>query len=73
MGFQPVECSIMQITRKWIKKISGSYTLERTVLDNVENINHYQGFEIEHTSQQYLQKANNTTDFLRRIYEALVF
>ena len=38
MRFQPAKCSIMQITRKWVKKISASYNLEGTVLDNVENI-----------------------------------
>ena len=36
MGFQPVKCNIMQITRKWIKKINASFTLEGTVLDNIE-------------------------------------
>ena len=38
MRFQPVKCNIMQITRKRIKKINASYTLEGTVLDNVEKI-----------------------------------
>ena len=38
MRFQPVKCNIMQITRKRRQKISASYTLEETVLDNVENI-----------------------------------
>ena len=28
----------MQITRKWIKKIHASYTVEGTVLENVESI-----------------------------------
>ena len=27
---------IMQITRRWIKNTNGSYTLDGTVLDNVE-------------------------------------
>ena len=36
--FQPVKCNIMQITRKQIKKINASYTLEGMVLDNIENI-----------------------------------
>ena len=35
MRFQPVKCNIMQTTRKRIKKITASYTLEGTVLDNV--------------------------------------
>ena len=40
MRFQPLKCNtcIMQITRKWIKKINASYCLEGTVLNNVEKI-----------------------------------
>ena len=38
MRFQPVKCNMMQITRKRIKKIHASYTLEGTVLENVESI-----------------------------------
>ena len=38
MSFQPVKCNMMQITRKRIKKIHASYTLEGTVLENVESI-----------------------------------
>ena len=38
MRFQPVKCIMMQITRKRIKKIHASYTLEGMVLENVENI-----------------------------------
>ena len=33
-------CSIMQIARRRTKTISASYTLEGTVLDNVEKINY---------------------------------
>ena len=36
MRFQPVKCNIMQITRKQINKINASYTLEGTVINNVE-------------------------------------
>ena len=37
--FQPVKCNIMQITRKRIKnQINASYSLEGTVLENVEKI-----------------------------------
>ena len=36
MRFQPVSCNIMQITRKRIKKINASYSLEGMVLDNVK-------------------------------------
>ena len=61
MRFQPVNCNIMQITRKRIKAINASYNLERTVLDNVENIK-YLGVTITNdlkwnTRQQYLHKG----------------
>ena len=36
MRFQPVKCNMMQLTRKRIKKIHASYTLEGTNLENVE-------------------------------------
>ena len=36
MRFQPVKCDMMQLTRKRIKKIHASYTLEGTDLENVE-------------------------------------
>ena len=36
MRFQPVKCNMMQLTRKRIKKIHASYTLEETNLENVE-------------------------------------
>ena len=38
MRFRPVKCNIMQITRKRIKNINASYSLEGTVLENVEKI-----------------------------------
>ena len=38
MRFQPVKCNMMQLTRKRIKKIHASYTLEGTDLENVESI-----------------------------------
>ena len=37
MRFQPVKCSMMQLTKKH-NKIQASYTLEGTVLENVESI-----------------------------------
>ena len=37
-GFQPIKCNMMQLTRKRIKKIHASYTLEGTNLENVESI-----------------------------------
>ena len=38
MRFQSVKCNMMQLTRKRIKKIHVSYTLEGTNLENVESI-----------------------------------
>ena len=38
MRFQPVKCNMMQLTRKRIKKIHTSYTLEGISLENVESI-----------------------------------
>ena len=38
MIFQPVKCNMMQLTRKHSNKIQASYTLEGTVLENVDNI-----------------------------------
>ena len=37
MRFQPVKCNNMQLTRKLIKKINAVYSLEGTVLENVDN------------------------------------
>ena len=38
MRFQSVKCNMMQLTRKRTEKIHESYTLEGTVLENIENI-----------------------------------
>ena len=48
MRVQPVKCNIMQLTRKWIKKINAVYSLEGTVLENVDNIK-YLGVTISKT------------------------
>ena len=71
MRFQPVKCDMMQLTRKWIKKIRASYTLEGTDLENVESIK-YLGVTITndlrwntHVSN-VCTKANRTLGFLRR-------
>ena len=71
MRFQPVKCNMMQLTRKWIKKIHASYTLEGTNLENVESIK-YLGVTITsdlrwntHVSN-VCTKANRTLGFLRR-------
>ena len=71
MRFQPVKCNMMQLTRKQIKKIHASYTLEGTDLENVESIK-YLGVTITsdlrwntHVSNA-CTKANRTFGFLRR-------
>ena len=38
MKFQPVKCSMVQLTNKRSSKIQANYTLEGTVLENVEGI-----------------------------------
>ena len=38
MRFQPVKCSMRQLTRKHSNKIQVSYTFEGTVLVNVDHI-----------------------------------
>ena len=72
MRFQPVKCNMMQLTRKRIKKIHASYSLEGTDLENVESIK-YLGVTITsdlrwntHVST-ICTKANRTLGFLRRI------
>ena len=73
MGYEisTVKCNLMQITRKRIKNIHASYTLEGMVLENVENIK-YLGVTIindlrwnTHVSN-VCTKANRTLGFLRR-------
>ena len=71
MRFQPVKCNMMQLTRKRIKKIHASYTLEGTDLENVESIK-YLGVTITkdlrwntHVSN-VCTNANRTLGFLRR-------
>ena len=71
MRFQPVKCNMIQLTRKLIKKIHASHTLEGTDLENVESI-YYLGVTITsdlrwntHVSNVFL-KANRTLGFLRR-------
>ena len=71
MRFQPVKCNMIQLTRKRIKKIHASYTLEGTNLENVESIK-YLGVTITsdlrwntHISN-VCTKANRTLGFLRR-------
>ena len=65
-----VKCNIMQLTRQQIKKINAIYSLEGTVLKNVDNIK-YLGVTISedlkwntHVSN-VCTKANRTHGFLR--------
>ena len=67
MGFQPVKRNIMQITRKRNKKTSASYTLEGTVLGNVEKMK-YLGItntkDLKWNTHRYIcTKANRTLGF----------
>ena len=72
MRFQPVKCNMMQLTNKRSSKIHAIYyTLEGTVLENVESIK-YLGVTIindfkwnTHISN-VCTKANRTIGFLRR-------
>ena len=71
MGYE-IQCNMMQLTRKHSNKIQASYTLEGTVLENVDHIK-YLGATITfdlrwntHISN-ICTKANRTLGFLRRI------
>ena len=69
--FQPVKCSMMQLTRKRIKKIHALYTVEGTDLENVESLK-YLGVTITSDLRwnthvtNVCTKANITLGFLRR-------
>ena len=71
MRFQPVKCNMMQLTDKHSNKIQASYTLEGTVLENVDNIK-YLGVTITNDLKwnthisNICNKANRTLGFLRR-------
>ena len=71
MRFQPVKCNMMQLTRKWIKKIHASYTLEGTDLENFESTK-YLGVTITSDLRwntyvsNVCTKANRTLGFLNR-------
>ena len=71
MRFQPVKCNIMQITRKRIKEINASYSLEGIVLNKLRKSN-YLGVAITndlkwntHVSN-ICTKANRSLGFFRR-------
>ena len=71
MRFQPVKCNMMQLTNKHLNKIQASYTLEGTVLENVDNIK-YLGVTITNDLKwnthisNICTKANRTLGFFRR-------
>ena len=71
MRFQPVKCNMMQLTNKRSSKIQANYTLEGTVLENVESIK-YLGVTITNDLKwnthisNVCTKANRTLRFLRR-------
>ena len=71
MRFQPVKCNMMQLTKKLTHKIQASYTIEGTVLENVESIK-YIGVTITNDLKWNIHiiniftKANRTLGFLRR-------
>ena len=71
MGFKPVKCNMMQLTRKHLNKIQASYTLEGAILENVDNIK-YLGVTITNDLKwnthisNICTKANRTLGLLRR-------
>ena len=68
MRFQPVECNMMQLTRKHSNKIQASYTLEGTVLENVDNIKYLGVNDLKWNTHisNICTKAKRTLGFLRR-------
>ena len=70
MRFQPTKYNMMQLTRKRVKKVIATYTLEGTVLENVDSIK-YLGVTITNNLRQNTHvgnictKANRTLGFLR--------
>ena len=71
MRFQPVKCNMMQLTKKLTNKIQASYTLEGTVLENVDNIKYF-GVTITNDlkwnthASNISTNVNRTLSFLRR-------
>ena len=71
MRFQSVKCNLMQITRKWIKTTHASYTLEGTVLENVESFKYLwvtitNDLRWNTHASNICTKANRTIGFFRR-------
>ena len=71
MRFQSVECNLMQLTNKRSSKTQANYTLEGTVLKNVESVKDL-GVTITNDLQWNTHitivctKANRTLGFLRK-------
>ena len=72
MRFQPVKCNMMQLTNKRSSKIQANYTIEGTILENVESIKYlgvtitnYLRWIYTHISN-VCTKANRPLRFLRR-------
>ena len=69
MRFQPVKCNMMQLTNERSSKIQANYTLEGTVLENVESIK-YLGVTNDLKWNTHISnvctKANRTLGCLRR-------
>ena len=67
MRFQPVKCNMMQLTDKHSNKIQASYTLEGTVLENVDNIK-YLGVTITNDLKWNTHISNICNKAFRRVY-----
>ena len=68
MRFQPVKCSMLQLTRKQIKKIHASYTLEGTDVEGIKYLGVTFTSDLRwntHVSN-VCTKADRTFGFLRR-------
>ena len=65
MRFQPVKSKMMQLTHKRINKINASYTIEGTVLENVDRIksrcHNYKLLEVEYPYSEYLYQSQQNT------------
>ena len=58
MRFQPVKCNMMQLTNKRSSRIQANYTLEGTLLENVENIK-YLGVTITNDFQRDIDRLGS--------------
>ena len=72
MRFQPVKCKMMKLTKKH-NKIQATYTLEGTVLENVESVKYIgatitRDFKWNSHIRNVCIKANRTLGFLRRFF-----